>query len=126
LLAVKISRTLKSRRVDAFSLHPGAIATEMARSISNDDREFLARHGSALTAGDFVSPEEGAATSVWAATEPLLAGQGGLYLENCGIADVVETPNYHHGVMPHALDADQAERLWADIERLIARRLPLE
>ena len=31
--------------------------------------------------------EQGAATSVWAATAPELAGRGGIYLENCQVAE---------------------------------------
>ena len=51
----------------------------------------------------------GAATSVWAATAPELAGSGGLYLADCGIAEPAAW----------AVDPDAAARLWALSERLV-------
>ena len=57
-------------------------------------------------------PNQGAATTLWAATSKELDGLGGLYLEDCHIADV--TPgDGSAGYAPHAVDPDQAARLWA-------------
>ena len=36
----------------------------------------------------FKTPEQGAATTVWAATSPQLDGLGGVYCEDCDIAEV--------------------------------------
>ena len=60
----------------------------------------------------FKTPEQGASTSVWAATGKELEGVGGLYLENCAQADWFDKANPNVGVMPYALDADAADRLW--------------
>jgi len=38
--------------------------------------------------GQFKTPEQGAATSVWAATSPQLDGMGGVYCADCDIADI--------------------------------------
>jgi hypothetical protein len=59
----------------------------------------------------FKTPEQGASTSVWAAVGPELEGIGGLYLENCAEAWTVDAP--YVGVMPHALNPESADRLWA-------------
>jgi NAD(P)-dependent dehydrogenase (short-subunit alcohol dehydrogenase family) len=55
-----------------------------------------------------------------AATSPQLAGMGGVYLEDCEIANVVDGSGAldgrggrRDGVQPYAIDPDQAARLWA-------------
>ena len=50
---------------------------------------------------------QGAATSVYAATAPELAGKAGAYLVDCQIAE----PSVQ------ARDADLARKLWAETER---------
>lgn len=62
----------------------------------------------------FKTAQQGAATQVWAATSAQLEGLGGVYCEDCDIAvlDESEPPSFV-GVRPHAVDAAQAERLWA-------------
>jgi len=61
----------------------------------------------------FKSPAQGVATQVWAATSPQLDGLGGLYCEDCDVAEVVApgTDSYT-GVRPYAVDPEQAQRLW--------------
>lgn len=125
LLAVKLSQSLGEHGVDAFAVHPGAIMTDLGRNMSQDDFELAKQRGSIPSPDDWKTLEGGAATSVWAATEPLLKGRAPLYLEDCCVAPLLDEPNYFHGVMKYALDADDAERLWTATERLIQRALPL-
>ena len=47
------------------------------------------------------TPEQGAATSVWAALAPELESVGGLYLENCNQALPWSEANPFEGVMQH-------------------------
>lgn len=67
--------------------------------------------------------EQGAATSVWAALAPELDGVGGLYLEDCAPARpwsrelMAEHP--WAGVVPHALDPGDADRLWDESARRV-------
>lgn len=79
-------------------------------------REYdkFAAYGASKTACflDFVMPEHGAATQVWAAVSPDLAGRGGDYLEDCGIGEAA----------PHARDERRAAQLWELSERLCAAR----
>ncbi len=60
----------------------------------------------------FESPEQGAATQVWAATSPRLAGLGGLYCEDVDVAEPNNTEEKGWGVR------DSAARLWALSEEL--------
>lgn len=125
LLAVKLSQVLGANGVEAFAVHPGAIMTELGRNMSQEDFELAKRRGSIPTPEDWKTPEGGAATSVWAVTEQLLEGRAPLYLEDCGVAPLLDKPNYCYGVMEYALDLDNAERLWISTEQLIQRSLPL-
>ena len=62
----------------------------------------------------FKTPQQGAATQVWAATSPQLKGLGGVYCEDCEIAEIAKSkePSFT-GVRDYAIDVDQAARLWA-------------
>ena len=65
---------------------------------------------------------KGAATSVWAATAPELVGRGGLYLEDCQVADAAQAGSLG-GYQPHALDPVQADRLWELSEQLVGQKI---
>jgi NAD(P)-dependent dehydrogenase (short-subunit alcohol dehydrogenase family) len=112
LFAVHLARL----GVLAYSLHPGAILTPLGRHLREEDLAAvmtLDERGEAVLP-DFRSPEQGAATVVWAATAPTLAEHAGAYLEDCGRAVVVPPgPQTEYGVKAHALDPDEAARLWA-------------
>ena len=63
----------------------------------------------------FKTPEQGAATSVWAATSPALAGKGGVYCEDCDIARPTDKDSplaRYQGVDAHAVDKEAAKKLW--------------
>jgi hypothetical protein len=49
---------------------------------------------------------------VWAATSPQLAGLGGVYCEDCDIAEVAPADGERTGVRDYAIDPAQAARLW--------------
>jgi hypothetical protein len=64
----------------------------------------------------FKSPEQGAATSTWAATAPALAGMGGVYCEDCDIAPLTipgSATVRTAGVNLHAIDTAAAALLWS-------------
>jgi len=62
----------------------------------------------------FKTPEQGAATQVWAATSPQLDGLGGVYCEDCDIAELApDGLEFTGGVRSYAVDPEQAARLWA-------------
>lgn len=127
LFAMALDRRGEAAGVRAFSLHPGAIITDLVRHLTDDDfKAFgITRHSngsmdvSEESQRTFKTPEQGAATSLWCATSPKLNGMGGVYCEDCDIA--AEVPEGHQGptgVWSWACDSDAAERLWTLSETL--------
>lgn len=115
LFAVKLDALGRDVGVRAFSLHPGAILTPLQRHLSQDEMIALGwidKDGN-LVHPAFKTPEQGAATQVWAATSPQLAGMGGVYCEDCDIAEPhTRGQKSFSGVHDYAIDPEQAERLW--------------
>jgi NAD(P)-dependent dehydrogenase (short-subunit alcohol dehydrogenase family) len=113
LFAVQLDALAANLGVRAFSLHPGNILTLLQRHLPRQEMVAAGWMNEDGTVNDpsFKTPEQGAATVVWAATSPQLAHRGGLYLEDCEVAAVAETPA-STGVQPYALDPDDATRLW--------------
>jgi NAD(P)-dependent dehydrogenase (short-subunit alcohol dehydrogenase family) len=115
LTAVHLDRLGRAAGVRAFAVHPGAILTPLQRHL--EPREMVEagwvdEHGT-LVATHFKAPEQGAATQVWAATSPRLAGLGGVFCQDCDIAPMTGHVDMDTGgVMAHAVDPDEAERLW--------------
>lgn len=117
LFAVEATRRWAADGITANALMPGGIFTNLQR---HWDPAVLADMKKQFGAAS-KTPQQGAATSVWAATSPDLAGVGGLYLEDCQQAELVEAiPDGIHGVMAHALDPDDARRLWDVSQDLLA------
>jgi NAD(P)-dependent dehydrogenase (short-subunit alcohol dehydrogenase family) len=123
LFAVEASRRWADDGITANALMPGGIWTPLQRHWSPEKRraaEEQARQAEEAGMFRMKTPEQGAATSVFLATSPLVAGVGGRYFEDCHEAEVVAQVAGIHGVMPHALDPDDARRLWDVSEELLA------
>jgi NAD(P)-dependent dehydrogenase (short-subunit alcohol dehydrogenase family) len=120
LFAVGLDARLADKGVRSFAVHPGAIMTGLGRHMDEADYQVLMSRQPVGEKLVFKSVEQGAATSVWAATSPELAARGGVYLEDCQIA-VPVTPDSSAGVESYALDAAAAERLWAVSEVLVGQ-----
>jgi NAD(P)-dependent dehydrogenase (short-subunit alcohol dehydrogenase family) len=117
LFAIELDALGTPFGVRAFAVHPGGIMTELQRHLP---REEMVASGWITDDGTvnerFKTPEQGAATSVWAATSPQLEGMGGVYCEDCDIAEptAVGSPEARvRGVDAHAIDRTDAARLWA-------------
>jgi NAD(P)-dependent dehydrogenase (short-subunit alcohol dehydrogenase family) len=113
LFAVGITRRWASEGVSANAVMPGGIMTALQRHLPKEEQVgygWIDEHGTPNPR--MKTPEQGAATSVWAAIAPELEGVGGRYLENCAEAGLWSAEDPWSGVMPDALDADSAERLW--------------
>ena len=119
LFALGLDARYRDRGVRAFAVHPGGIHTGLGRYMSDVDREKLQSRAAAATgtADVWKTVPQGAATSVWAAVSPELTGLGGLYLEDCAIAEIDPAEAYR-GVASFATDPDRAAALWALSERL--------
>jgi NAD(P)-dependent dehydrogenase (short-subunit alcohol dehydrogenase family) len=117
LFAVHLDALGQGAGVRAFAVHPGGIMTPLQRHLT---REEMLASGWIDEDGNvderFKTPEQGAATSVWAATSPRLEGQGGVYCEDCDIAEPTvpgSATARTAGVDAHAIDPAAAARLWA-------------
>ncbi len=128
LFAVELDRRGQGQGVRAFSLHPGTIVTDLARHLGPAELEAMGvpydeagrpkLEEFAQSAGG-KTPEQGAATSVWCATSPQIEGQGGVYCEDCDVAELAPDESQRaRGVRPYAVDPEAAGRLWALSERL--------
>lgn len=106
LFAVGATALWAGDGITANAVMPGAIVTNLQRHIGVANM--------ATPPELRKTPAQGAATSVLAATSPLLDGIGGRYLADCNEAEVVarrEGPGLTE-VAPYALDPGNAERLW--------------
>ena len=113
LFAVELDRLGRADGVRAFAVHPGGILTPLQRHLSRDEQIAMGWFDEDGTVNPgFKTPEQGAATGVWAATAPALDGLGGVYCEDCEISEVQNDPTVRRGVRPYAIDADSARRLW--------------
>lgn len=114
LFAVGFDKRFRDKGVNANAVMPGGIMTPLQRHLPLEEQQALGwidENGKPREG--FKTTEQGAATSVWAAVGDELDGVGGLYLEDCNQAVPWSKENPWAGVMPHALDPEAAERLWA-------------
>jgi NAD(P)-dependent dehydrogenase (short-subunit alcohol dehydrogenase family) len=130
LFAVELDRRAKASGIRAFAVHPGSILTELVRHMTDDELGsyglsrmdkpgFIPAGRSVAHGGDFKTIEQGAATSVWCATSPQLAGMGGVYCEDVDIAEARQPDAVgKRGVSLWAIDPRAAERLWTLSEDL--------
>jgi NAD(P)-dependent dehydrogenase (short-subunit alcohol dehydrogenase family) len=130
LFTVELDNRAKVFNVRAFALHPGEIAaTELARSADlelfkelglmdadgNIHQEILAR---------LKTIPQGAATTVWCATSPLLNDMGGVYCEDVEVAALASGKREQgmgyaaRGVQPYSVDESHAKRLWSLSEEM--------
>ena len=120
LFALELDRLGAASTVRAFGVHPGGIITPLQRHLTMEEQIAMGWIDADGNINErFKSAEEGAATSIWCAVSPLLAGQGGVYCEDCNIGAMadVDTPR-GAGVSPHIRDAELAKALWAKSEEL--------
>ncbi|KAL5592005.1 hypothetical protein FOVSG1_010894 [Fusarium oxysporum f. sp. vasinfectum] len=110
--ANEIERRYASEGIHAWSVQPGGVLTDLGRHLSEEQKSGLAVDPYLKTIWKL--PDQGAATSVWAAVAQALEGQGGKYLEDCQIVGKWDpsTPLYARGYGEHACDTEKAARLW--------------
>jgi len=109
LFALHLNKLLKKEnvKVEAFSVHPGSIATDLGRHLSEDDKKFLLQNHYR-----WKSLQQGAATTLVAALDESLEGKGGAYLSDCNPSKPA----------PWASSEQDAEKLWKLTEDLIVEK----
>ncbi|GAA4506029.1 SDR family NAD(P)-dependent oxidoreductase [Actinoallomurus oryzae] len=140
LFAVELDRRWAEDGIRGYAVHPGIVVTtnlgpsrkEDGRAVTDDQLRAM---GLLDDAGrpvidperEMKTPGQGASTSVFAATSPLLADIGGVYLKDNDISPL-DTPrpmnfgadqDIPSDVVPHAVDPESARRLWELSERLL-------
>lgn len=113
----------------AFSVHPGGIFTPLQRHLPKEETiafGWLDESGepSEQAKQGFKTPEQGCATTLWAASSALLRGKPGVYCEDCDIANPTDTGGpwaRYMGEDAHACDHASAERPWDLSEELLSQ-----
>jgi NAD(P)-dependent dehydrogenase (short-subunit alcohol dehydrogenase family) len=118
LFSLELDNRAKAYNIRAYALHPGNIwGTELIREAPV---EILQQFGFYDDKGNPVQEvisslktiRQGAATTIWCATSPLLNDIGGVYCENADIAGFASGEGLSAGVKPYSLDESSAKRLW--------------
>ena len=114
LFAIELDRRGQAHGVRAFAIHPGGIMTPLQRYLPKEEMIAAGWMDAEGNVNErFKTVEQGAATETWAATSPQLNGKGGLYCEDCDVAQLTQPGTSRtSGVDPHAVDADAAKKLW--------------
>ena len=127
LLAIELDSRMKSEGIRALSVHPGGIFTPLQRHLQKEEMialGWLNEDGelSEMAAAGFKSATQGASTTLWCATSPMLSDIGGVYCENCDIAAKEDDgPNARYvGVADWAIDTEEASKLWEKTEKTLA------
>lgn len=128
LFSLELDMHAKTHGVRSYSLCPGAVGeTELAREAPVDLFQKLGysdAQGNILpeVAATLKTIPQGAATTVWAATSPLLNNIGGVYCENADVSLLGADPSVIGGVKAYSLDETNAKRLWKLSEELTGVR----
>ncbi len=106
LFSLELSVRLEGSGVTSNVIHPGLVKTKIARTAPVVIRTAFNWFGGLIAK----SPQEGAATQVYVATNPALQGVSGAYFEDCN-AVRVSGDN-------HIFDKPMAARLWTIAEEM--------
>lgn len=103
LMTVELQRRFGAEGITALAVHPGTCATNLARYMDRTTlKKLFAMSTEIFAPENMKSVAQAAATTVWAATEPSLAGHGGAYLADCRIGEADAA----------ATESGTAQRLW--------------
>jgi NAD(P)-dependent dehydrogenase (short-subunit alcohol dehydrogenase family) len=133
LFALELDNRAKVFGVRAYSLHPGNIwGTELLRETPMEIQQqfgFYDAEGKEVleVTNALKTIPQGAATTVWCATSPMLNDLGGVYCEDVDVASLALGEGFSEGVksagvMPYSVDAAAAKRLWSVSEELTGIR----
>jgi NAD(P)-dependent dehydrogenase (short-subunit alcohol dehydrogenase family) len=107
LFSLELARLLKGSRITSNCLHPGLIDTNITRELPGAMRGAW----SVITSVKGKTIAEGAATTCYVATSPLLGETSGAYFEDC---NAVIVSGEHH-----LDDEEMATKLWQLSETLV-------
>jgi hypothetical protein len=118
--ANEIERRYGPRGLHGWSVHPGGIRTGLQR-FSFSDIFMVFRAGIKNVRNTLQNVEQGASTTVWAATSRTLEGRGGKYLERCSESMPVKKDYgpLDPGHALHAYDERDTTRCWEETMKLV-------
>jgi NAD(P)-dependent dehydrogenase (short-subunit alcohol dehydrogenase family) len=129
LFALEFDRRHRDRGVCATAVHPGGIATELARHMPDGAIEAWVQQIQEQRAAageppfEFKSIPQGAATSVWAGVVASADEVGGKYCEDCQVAELLsadsQVSTISRGVRGYALAPENAKALWKKSEEMV-------
>jgi NAD(P)-dependent dehydrogenase (short-subunit alcohol dehydrogenase family) len=118
-MANEIERRYGSQGLHATSIHPGGIATGLSKHIPEADLAAMLEDEALVKS--LKSPEQGAATTVWAAIGKEWENKGGKYLSNCAEAkrgdDVSDMTSADYA--SHTYNRESEGRLWEDSVKIV-------
>ena len=118
LFSLELDNRAKEYDVRSYALCPGAVGeTELGREAPIDLLQKLGysdAEGNILpeVAASLKNIPQGAATTIWCATSPLLNDLGGVYCENVDVALLSPDKSIIGGVKEYSLDESNAKKLW--------------
>ena len=124
LFSVGLEQRLGDRGVHAYALHPGGIQTNLGRHMTEEDMTWMMNRIKKMAEKSGEEPQgfktipQGAATTCWVATTDELEGAGGVYCEDCHVANQ-DDEDTTGGVKSYAIDPENADRLWAMSEEMV-------
>ena len=124
LFSVGLEQRLGDRGVHAYALHPGGIQTNLGRHMTEEDMTWMMNRIKKMAEKSGEEPQgfktipQGAATTCWVATTDELEGAGGVYCEDCHVANQ-DDQDTTGGVKSYAIDPDNADRLWSMSEEMV-------
>lgn len=127
LFAVEFDRRHKQDGVRATAVHPGVIQTELGRHMTPEVlkqimESFAASQPPGTPPVQYKTIPQGAATSLWAGFVAPAGLVGGLYCEDCHVAEPAQGSTLRTGVRAYALDPDRAKALWAKSEEMVGEK----
>lgn len=125
LFALKADAVGAPHGIRVFSVHPGAIATNLVRFMTAEELEAASATPAGVAPLRYKTVGQGAATMVWCAVSPQLDGKGGVYCEDVDIApSTPEDATVISGARPWACDPVAADRLWTLSEQMTGVAFP--
>ncbi|KAH6664099.1 hypothetical protein B0J14DRAFT_608425 [Halenospora varia] len=118
-MANELDRCYGHMGLHATSLHPGGINTDISRHLGSEFVKKVMSDGRLLKI--VKTPEQGAATTVFAAVGEHWEGKGGKYLEDCEEAKRGEDDHNVFGIgsVRQTYDPRDEERLWKDSLKIV-------
>lgn len=131
LFSMELDSRAREYNIRIYAVHPGSIGgTELGREAPLElfqKMGFVDADGNMIPeiAASLKTISQGAATSVWCATSPLLNNIGGVYCEDADIALLCEDISCQKGVNPYSLDEVSAKKLWILTEEMTGIKFTL-